>query len=165
LRFFAAISLKVDQQTPPPPLNARAVIRQEHLRLLSIGYYIYGGIAAFSVCIFLVHLVVLIVFAVVPDSAWTANQGTEFSPRFLFLIMAGVVGSLIIAGWALGGLTIFAGRCIRNRKRYVFTLIIAAINCVFVPFGTLLGVLTFIHLRQPDTKNEFQRPATSPIAP
>ena len=146
----------MSQEIVPSPLDAKAVIRKEHLRLLSIAYYISGAISVLYVSILLLHLVFLIVIASIPDNAWTTNHNAVPPPRFIFVVFAVVIGCVILAGWAAGGLTIFAGRCIRERKRRIFVLVMAAINCAFFPYGTMLGVLSFILLCRAEAMREFQ---------
>jgi hypothetical protein len=58
--------------------------------------------------------------------------------------MAGVMGGVMLLGWIFGGLTAYAGRCIQKRRRRIFIYVIAALNCLFIPYGTLLGVCTFL---------------------
>ena len=49
----------------------------------------------------------------------------------------------------------FAGRCLRRRRRYTFCLVVAAISCAFVPFGTVLGIFTLVVLTRPGVKPMF----------
>ncbi len=56
----------------------------------------------------------------------------------------------------MGGLTAYAGRCLRARKNYTFLLVMAALNGTFImPLGTLLGVFTFVVLMRPSVKALF----------
>ena len=48
-----------------------------------------------------------------------------------------------------------AGRSLALRKRYSFALVIACIECLFVPFGTILGVFTIIVLSRESVKAFF----------
>jgi hypothetical protein len=43
-----------------------------------------------------------------------------------------------------GTVNVFAGRCLRQRRRWMATVVISAINCLNVPLGTLLGVFTIV---------------------
>jgi Na+-driven multidrug efflux pump len=49
-------------------------------------------------------------------------------------------------GWAFGILTIVSGRNIGQRRARTFSLVVAGINCLWVPLGTALGVCTLIVL-------------------
>ena len=145
----------MSQETSPSLPDSRPIISKEHLRLLSIAYYIYGAITILYVSIALLYLAGLILIAAMPDSAWTTNRAASAPPRFLFATFAGFVGCFIMVGWAVGGLTLFAGRCIRDRKRLILILVMAGISCLGFPFGTVLGVVTFIVFSRAETKSEF----------
>jgi hypothetical protein len=65
----------------------------------------------------------------------------------------GGVGAMI--SWGIAGLIIHAGLCLSRRRRPTFCMIIAAINCIFVPIGTVLGVFTILVLSRPSVKELF----------
>ena len=48
-----------------------------------------------------------------------------------------------------------AGRELARHGGYTYCLIVAAIECLFMPFGTALGVLTLIVLMRPSVKAQF----------
>src|SRR5438034_237975 len=54
-------------------------------------------------------------------------------------------------------------RELRDRRGYLFCLVMAGIACLFQPFGMILGVFTFIVLLRPSVKTLFGRAA--PAAP
>jgi len=76
----------------------------------------------------------------------------------MFRIFAAVIGYVILLGWTFGALTIYAGRCVKNREHRVFIYVIAGLNCALIPWGTLLGVSTFIILQTPVARREFGLP-------
>jgi hypothetical protein len=47
------------------------------------------------------------------------------------------------------------GRSIAHRKHYWFSFVIACIECIFMPFGTVLGVFTIIVLARESVKRLF----------
>jgi hypothetical protein len=61
-------------------------------------------------------------------------------------------GCAVFVGWTLGILTIVSGRLISLRRRRTFSLVVAGINCASFPFGTVLGVFTFIVLARPSVR-------------
>jgi hypothetical protein len=63
--------------------------------------------------------------------------------------------AFIFAGWMFAILLIVAGRFLSKRKHYMFCLVMAAISCIFMPFGTILGIFTIIVLMQPSVKQLF----------
>jgi hypothetical protein len=50
---------------------------------------------------------------------------------------------------------VMAGRSLALRKRYSFTLVIACVECLFVPFGTILSVFTIVALSRESVKRLF----------
>jgi len=161
----------------PPPLppvpadeSARAVTR-ERLRLLSIAYYISGVLGAVFVSFLLIHLCVFTAISFMPESAFQTN-GSQHStaqrspqsiqktpsagpPLIIFRIVAGVIGVVILCGWTLGGLTFYAGRCIAKRRNRTFVLVMAGVNCIWIPYGLLLGIATFLTMGSADTRSEY----------
>jgi hypothetical protein len=67
----------------------------------------------------------------------------------------GMGSTLVALGWTLGILTILSGRWMAKRRRRIFSLVIAGINCASFPFGTVLGVFTFIILLRPSVKQMY----------
>jgi hypothetical protein len=148
------------------------LIIRERLRWLAIGFYVKGAVSAIFVSFLLFHFVFMLGFSFMPESAWNpppppatslsvtpspsprpVNQGP---PVVIFRIFAGVIGAIILIGWTLGGLTIYAGRCVHRRTHRTFIHVMAALNCPFIPWGTVLGIATFILLQTPVARREFE---------
>jgi hypothetical protein len=131
------------------PAEARErILDEEHLRLLSIGHYIHGGLVVAFASVFIFHFVFLTAMAANPQ--WFAPHGQAPVPMDPVLrIFAVIVGVMILVGWTLGGLTIYSGRCMRRRAHRTFTIVMAAANTLLIPFGTVLGVFTLIVITRP----------------
>lgn len=131
----------------------------EHLRLLSIFHYVVGGIIALFGCFPLIHLTMGIVFLTMPIPPQSGNFPDQQNPEMIFRLMgaAFVIIPLIIIAlfWTLAICTILAGRNLARHQKYTFCLVVAAIICVFMPFGTVLGVFTIIVLLRESVKNIF----------
>lgn len=126
---------------------------EEHLKLLSIFHYVAGGIAGFVACIPFIHLIIGIVVLTV---GFEEASGDEEFPALLFGLMFTLIpGFIILCGWALAICLIVAGRKLAKRTNYMFCLVIACIGCIFMPFGTVLGVFTIIVLMRPSVKELF----------
>ncbi len=118
----------------------------QYLKLLSVFHYVVGGMAAFFACMFLFH------FCIGVAMLTGAIDNAPIFVGLMFVIMATVA---ITFGWTLAVCIIIAGRCLAKRKRYMFCLVMAAISCIFMPFGTVLGVFTIIVLMRPLVKELF----------
>jgi hypothetical protein len=160
-------------QLPPIPFNEAArAVTHERLRLLSIAYYISGVLGAAFVSFLLIHLCVFTAISFMPESVFQSkgsqHSTTQSSPQsvektpssgppvIIFRIVAGVIGVVILCGWILGGLTFYAGRCIAKRRNRTFVLVMAGVNCIWIPYGLLLGIATFLALESADAKSEYR---------
>jgi len=140
---------------PPLPPTSQDT---EHLKLLSIFHYVVGGMAALFACFPLIHVVLGILFLVIPEKFGHASNQP---PAFVGLLFIIVGGSIILLGWTLATIIILTGRFIARRNHYTFCFVIACIECLFMPVGTVLGVFTILVLNRPSVKQLFA--ATAPV--
>jgi hypothetical protein len=136
----------------------QTAIDADNLRLLEIAFYIAGGMTALFSCFFLIHFCMFLVFGLNPQMFANSAHGQQVTPppAGLFLGMAAVIGVVILLGWAFGALQIYAGRCLRQRRSWLFVMIISAIECIFIPWGTTIGVCSLILLNRPSVRPLFQ---------
>jgi hypothetical protein len=126
----------------------------EHLRLLSIFYYIVGALAALFSFFPLLYTTVGAIFIFVARHG-TPKAGGELPPEFIGWIFA-VIGSLLfLLGIAVAICILIAGRSLAKRTSYWFAFVMACIECLFLPFGTILGVFTIIVLSHESVKALF----------
>lgn len=126
------------------------------LNLLAVFHYVVGGIMAFFSCIPFIH--VFMGLAIVSGRFFEEADGTP-PPEpigWIFIIMGSI---FILLGWITATCIVIAGRKLSRRKNRMFCMVIAAIECTFMPFGTVLGVFTLIALNKESIKAGFQ-PAT-----
>ncbi|HAB18310.1 MAG TPA: hypothetical protein DCE44_17950 [Verrucomicrobiales bacterium] len=128
------------------------ILDQEHLRLLRIGYYISAGTTAFFSLFGLLYVFMGIFIALVEPSGGRANQPP---PAAVGLIFAAVGGFVTLAGATLATLKFFTARALGNRRASVLCFITAGISCIAIPYGTLLGICTFLVLSRPSVQTLF----------
>jgi hypothetical protein len=130
---------------------------QEQLRLLSIFHYVIGGLMALAACLPIIHLCFGIAMIVQPD-AFKGNRPEQDFPLqafgWFFVAFASVA---ILIGWTCAVLVVVAGRNLARHRHYTFCIVIAAVACMFVPLGTILGVFTIIVLLRPSVKALFEQ--------
>ena len=127
---------------------------EEHLRLLSIFHYIVGGLAGLFALFPVIHLVIGLVFILAPEAVESKGEAPPALVGWFFVIFAGM---FIITGWVLAGFIITAGRFLARRRHRLFCLVIAGIECAFIPFGAVLGVFTIIVLMRESVKELFSK--------
>lgn len=57
--------------------------------------------------------------------------------------------------WTAATLVLIAGRRIAKRTNLTYCQVVAGLECLCVPFGTILGVFTLIGLTRPEVKDSF----------
>ena len=124
----------------------------EHLKLIAIFHYIVSGLAAFCACIPIIHLVIGLFMIFAPEKF---GPGNNQPPAFVGLLFVGLASFFILAGWTFAVLVLIAGRFIARRRHYQFCFVVACVECVFMPFGTVLGVFTILVLNRSTVKQLF----------
>ncbi len=132
----------------------------EHLRLLSIFHYVVAGLAALFSLFPLLYTTIGTIFIFAARHG-TPKPGEELPPEFLGWIFVGVCLFLFLLGIAMAICILIAGRCLSRRRRYSFALVMACVECLFIPFGTILGVFTIIALSRESVKELFAATQTS----
>ncbi len=124
---------------------------EEHLRLLSIFHYVVGGMTALFACFPCIHLAVGIAIV---SGAFPSPPGRSDSLVIgsLFIIVASI---FILLGWALAVAILFVGKFLARRTHYTYCLVVGGVECIFIPFGTVLGIFTIIVLSRPSVKAIF----------
>jgi uncharacterized membrane protein len=143
----------------PAPRDAatQAALDDNHLQLLEIGFYISGVLTALR---FLWFLIIAVFFAIAGFGAAFAklhatNGAAGPPPAFFFFFIALVFGFIIFLSLLFACLEIYAGICLKKRKHPVLIQIVAALYCISIPWGTALGVCTFMVLNRPSVKVRF----------
>ncbi|UCC97882.1 MAG: hypothetical protein JSW66_18800 [Phycisphaerales bacterium] len=122
---------------------------KNHLRLLSIFHYIVGAITALFACFPLIHVAIGIAILC------GAFEGKDEPPKFVGFFLVMFFSILILCGWTLAICMIIAGKKLGRCQARTYCLVIAAIECAFMPFGTILGVFTIIVLMKDSVKELF----------
>lgn len=122
---------------------------EQHLDLLAVFHYVVGGLTALFSCMFLLHIAMGVAMLC------GAFDGNDAPPDFfgwLFIVFPSI---MVVAGWTLAGFIIAAGRKLKKRTSYTLCLIVAGIECIVMPFGTVLGVFTLVLLSRESVKALF----------
>ncbi len=125
---------------------------EQYLKLLSIFHYVVGGITALFACFPIFHLAIGL--GMMFGGFGPPDEQVPF--RLFGLVFTMIPACIILLGWVLAGSMVATGYFLSSRQRYMFCLVVAGVECIFIPFGTVLGVFTIIVLVKPEVKAMFE---------
>ncbi|MEX0701848.1 MAG: hypothetical protein WD069_07105 [Planctomycetales bacterium] len=125
-------------------------LNRDYLKLLSRFHFVVAGISAVVTALPAVHLLLGVAIL---TGRLNGNDGLLVS--VLGWVLVAVSSLFLLCGWTLAVLMCLVGRRLAQRRSYMFCLLVAAVECVFVPFGTVLGVFTAIVLTRPGVRTLF----------
>jgi MFS family permease len=134
---------------------------EEHLNLLSVFNYIFGGLGIFGSLFPLIYVGLGIFFVLGGSELLDTPMDPEMAFMGWFFIAFGFVFFVILLGAAVCGL--LSGRFISKRANYMYSFILACIQCAFSPLGTILGVFTIIVLSRETVKTEYENRKKIPL--
>lgn len=121
-----------------------AIIDAEHLRLLAIFHFVSAALA--FVGVLFASLYFVLIWAVFANPELWAQSQEGPPPEGVITIFQWFTGVGVV--WfvvaCVGNL--LSGLYLRTRRHRTFSMVIAGINCLHVPLGTLLGVFTLVVL-------------------
>jgi hypothetical protein len=126
----------------------------EHLRLLAIFHYIVAGLAALFSFFPLLYTAMGAIFLFAARHG-TPKPGEELPPEILGWLFVAFGALFFLAGITMAICILFAGISLSRRRCYRFAFVVACIECIFIPFGTILGIFTIIVLSRESVKALF----------
>src|SRR5712672_2972012 len=126
----------------------------EQLNLLAIFHYVVAGLAALFSFSPLLYTTVGAIFIFAARHG-TAKPGEDLPPEFLGSV-------LFLIGIAMAICILVTGRSLALCKRYSFVLVMACIECLFIPFGTILGAFTIVALSRESVRELFPTASMQP---
>jgi hypothetical protein len=132
---------------------------REHLKLLSIFYYVLGGLSALGALVPIIHLVIGIGLLTAALDGSHGGPPAFFGAFFIIIALFVMLTSAVTAV-----LEFLEGWFLSQHRHHTFCVVVAAISCIGVPLGTILGVFTLIVLMRPSVKGGFgAAPAVGPV--
>jgi hypothetical protein len=132
----------------------QAILDEEHLKLLSIGYMIR---AAISMLASLFGLLYVFIGALMEIFLTKMPSGTgEVPPPHIGLFFFGFGLAIFLGMIAFAILQLLTGVYLKRRKARPFCMVVAGLSCILIPYGTLLGVFTLIVLARDSVKPLFE---------
>jgi len=153
---------------------------REHIRLLAIFHYVVGGIGYLFSMIPCIHLAIGIFFLVSPEEmfqtpppvtpAVESDPGAvseeaivpvpvpDFPAKLFGLLFTIIPSIVILCGIVVSTLIVIAGKRLAAYRSHTYCLVIAGVECLFMPFGTVLGIFTILTLIKPEARQLFGLP-------
>ena len=141
---------------PPPVLASDPHARRdgEHLKLLAIFHFILAALGLFGIAFLALHFVLMRTIFMNPET-WKNEKGGPPPEIFFKMMLWGYAFGLMVI--LIGGaLNLISGLFIRKRRHRMFSIIIGGLNCLHVPFGTLLGVFTILILSRESVRKIYE---------
>jgi hypothetical protein len=136
--------------TSPAPAQASVSERQriidgEHIKLLSIFHFVVAGLAFCGVGFLLLHYLVMSRVFANPEIWKSQTHGPPLPKDFFkyFVWFYIFMGAILVSA---GTLNLLSGYFLRQRRHRTFSMVVGGLNCLQIPFGTVLGVFTLMVL-------------------
>jgi uncharacterized membrane protein YhaH (DUF805 family) len=137
----------------------QSIIDEEHLKLLSLGYMVSAGVTAFFSFFALIYVFIGIMMTKAFPQA-SANASAQ-PPAFIGLVFACIGLAIFLCMIAMAAAKFRVARCIKRRRSRIFCMVVAGISCLEIPYGTFLGILTFVVLERASVARLFGSETTS----
>ncbi|MBS1721974.1 MAG: hypothetical protein JSS66_03085 [Armatimonadetes bacterium] len=134
--------------------EVQQIVDGEHVRLLVIGYYVQAGVCAFQASIGLIYFAMAGLMATMPTTSSSSRSGLP--PDFFPIFFAAFGGAFLLCFLTLGVLCFLTARNLKLWRGALLAYICGGLSLFFMPFGTVLGISTFIVLHRPSVKAKFE---------
>lgn len=123
----------------------------DHLRILAVFHYVFAGLALLGIGFLALHY--LIMRTVMSPEVLAQSQNPP-PPEFLnlFVWFYAFFAAMMIIG---GVLNLLVANNLRKRRSRMFCMVVAGLNCLQFPFGTVLGVFTLVTLSRDSVRIMF----------
>ena len=123
----------------------------EHLNILSILFYVLSALVGLGALFFSLYIIIGIFFLSVDIPQKAGDPPPEFIGGFMI-----VFGLIFVVAFAVISILAFkTARSLKSHTNYTLCFVTAAIACLWVPLGTVLGVFTIVVLLRDSVKALF----------
>jgi Na+-driven multidrug efflux pump len=134
-----------------------------HLRLLAIFHFVNAGLAFFGALVMVAEFFFMEKFFNNPN-VWQGQKNAPNAPP-IGPVFEMVKWVFIVCGlFALLAcfLNVLSGYCLSARKNRAFSLVVAGLNCLNMPLGTILGAFTFVVLLRDSVRDIYEQKTWGP---
>ncbi len=113
-----------------------------------------GGLALLILPLLALHFVFFIT-VIANANAWPQGHAPPIPQGMvgMMLVMYCVIGVMALA---IAGANILSGWFLRRKTHRVFSLVVAGLDCLQVPYGTVLGVFTILVLTRASVQHTYE---------
>jgi hypothetical protein len=130
-------------------VDTQQVIDNEQLRLLRVGYFISAAYTAIFIPVGILYAGMGVMMTRLPS-------GHGAPPPAMFTWIFGAIGvSFTLFAVVGAGLKLLTAIRLKERRSRVLCLIVAGLSCLEIPYGTALGVMTFVVLGRASVQRLF----------
>jgi hypothetical protein len=128
------------------------IVDDENIRLLRICYFI----AACFTAVFSIFILFYTFFFTFMFTQFAGHPGESGPPAFVGRLIGVFGGLLFLFMIGIAVMQFLTGQRLGERRSRIFCMVIAGITCISFPYGTLLGVWTFLVMARPTVKRTFE---------
>jgi hypothetical protein len=136
-------------------------IDADHLNLLATFHFVGAGLALLGTLGILGHYAIMNAVFNNPQIWKNQPQGPPPQEIFQMLKWGYLVFFLFFITSAV--LNVLSGIFLRTRKHRSFSLLVAGLNCLHMPLGTVLGVFTFVVLLRSSVRELYEVQTPDPF--
>jgi hypothetical protein len=164
--IYLIVRLVVNRPPPAPSTLPPDVASQnqqrrdrEHLKLLSVFHFVFGGFALVGIAFLFVHYFMMHTMFSNPEM-WKSQPQVMPPKAFLdaFIWLYLFFGVFLLTGLVVN---VLSGLFLLQKRNRLFSIIIGGLNCLQIPFGTALGVFTIIVLSRDSMRQLYAEGAES----
>lgn len=123
---------------------------KRHIKLLEIFHYVVGAITALGSCAPLIH------FGIGIFMLCGAFDVKDTPPKFIAWFLVIFSGFIVLCGWTLAVCILIAGRKLAHYRARTYCIVVAGLECILMPFGTVLGIFTIFVLMRDSVQELFK---------
>jgi hypothetical protein len=124
------------------------------LEYLAIFHFVGVGLSGLGILLLLGHYAAFHTLFANPQT-WAGMNKPSPPPPELFSMLKWLY--IVFGVWFVvsGIANLLSGLCLRARKHRMFSFLVAAMNCIHFPLGTVLGVFTFVVLARDSVREVY----------
>jgi hypothetical protein len=151
---FNSTSDEIKVTELPPLIRDQRKADADHLRLLSVFHFVGAGLAVLGLGFLAIHYLFFHAFLNNPEM-WKNQKGAMPPPKEFFAIFKWLY--IAFGMWFVVSAiaNVLSGVFLGRRKYRTFSLVVAVMNCIHIPLGTVLGVFTIIVLLRPSVREVY----------